>query len=58
MFFERVLPFDGATRDASGHGVSLKGFLKGLRLFAPCVVLEPMRLQLLEQGMNIFKKAI
>lgn len=36
--------------------MSLNGFLKGLRIFAPCAVLEVMRMQSLE-GVAVFKKA-
>lgn len=40
----------------SVHGISIGGFLKGLRLFAPCCVLEALRMQLLQQGMLTFKE--
>lgn len=38
------------------HGISISGFLKGLRFFAPCCVLEALRMQLLERGMLAFKQ--
>eukprot|EP00435_Cladocopium_sp_Y103_P005924 s3225_g1.t3 len=40
----------------SVNGISIGGFLKGLRLFAPCCVLEALRMQLLQQGMLTFKE--
>jgi len=41
---DRILDF---LAGASSYGLSICGFLKGIRLFAPCCLLETLRLQLM-----------
>lgn len=51
-----MAPVVSFVSGSSGIGVSISGFLKGLRLFAPCCVLEALRMQLITKGMSAFKQ--
>ncbi|CAE7473161.1 unnamed protein product, partial [Symbiodinium pilosum] len=53
---EAVISF--VSRACGQQGITIEGFLKGLRLFAPCSVLEAVRLQLGGREAEAFAKVL